>query len=197
MRKLKLQMQVSTDGFVAGPHGEMDWLVWNWDDELKKYVTEITDPVDCIILGRVLAQGFIDVWADRARDPKTSTEELGFSHKMNDTPKIVFSKTLERVEPGWKNTKLAKGNVVEEINELKKQPGNDIIAYGGASFASSLIRNGLIDEYHLFVNPTAIGKGMAIFNNLDNKLNLKLVKARSFNCGIALLCYVPNAAPGK
>jgi len=186
MRKLKLQMQISLDGFVAGPKGEMDWMVWDWDDALKKYVSELTKPVDCILLGRSLAQGFIDAWAERAVNPKT--EEIGFIEKMNDTPKIVFSRTLEKVT--WKNTTLAKEGLADEVNQLKKQSGGDIIAYGGASFTSSLIEHNLIDEYHLFVNPAALGGGMAIFKN--HRLNLNLVHARSFDCGIVALRYQPN-----
>jgi dihydrofolate reductase len=185
MRKLKLQMQVSLDGFVAGPNGEMDWMTWDWDDKLKEYVQNLTEPIDTIILGRVLAEGFIPVWKERAADPSADV----FTHQMVNTPKVVFSKTL--TSHLWENTALANGDIVEEINNLKKQPGGDIMAYGGARFASALIKNNLIDEYHLFVNPAAIGKGMSIYNALEEKLPLKLVKATQFECGITVLCYNP------
>jgi dihydrofolate reductase len=188
MRKLKLQMQLTLDGFVAGPNGEMDWMVWNWDDELKKYVTEITDPVDCIVLGRKLAQGFIPHWATIAANP--DNPEFTAGKKFTHTHKVVFTKTLDKSE--WDNTVLAKGDLIDEITKLKRQDGKDIIAYGGAGFASSLIKQGLIDEYHLFINPVAIGKGMAIFSNLEKKLTLQLVKARSFDSGIVVLCYKPE-----
>jgi dihydrofolate reductase len=187
MRKLKLQMQVSVDGFVAGANGEMDWMVFDWDDELKNYVNEITEPVDCIILGRKLAQGFIPSWTSQIDNPETAN---AFAHKMVDTPKIVFSQTIENVE--WENTKLAKGDSAQEIAQLKKQPGNDIIVYGGGSFVSFLIMEGLIDEYNLFINPVALGKGMTIFNSLEDKLNLTLVKNKTFDCGIVVLCYEPK-----
>ncbi|WP_309745165.1 dihydrofolate reductase family protein [Chamaesiphon sp. OTE_20_metabat_361] len=187
MRKLKLQMQITIDGFVAGANGEMDWMVFDWDDEMKNYVNEITEPVDCIILGRKLAQGFIPSWTSRIANLETAD---AFAHKMVDTPKIVFSKTLEKAE--WENTKLAKGNTMQEIAQLKKQSGKDIIVYGGGSFVSFLIMERLIDEYNLFVNPVALGKGMTIFNDLENKLNLTLVKNKAFDCGIILLCYEPK-----
>lgn len=186
MRKLKLQMQVSVDGFVAGPNGELDWMTWDWDDELKNYVDELHKPVDSIILGRKMTDGFITAWKDRLTDPETAD----FAHKMVDTQKVVFTKTLE--SPEWDNTVLAKGDIVEEINQLKNQPGNDIIVYGGANFVSSLVRKNLIDEYNLFVNPTAIGKGLTIFNGLEGKLNLTMVKSKAFSCGIVLLCYEPK-----
>ena len=87
-------------------------------------------------------------------------EEEG-ADKFNSTKKVVFTKTLEKSE--WDNTVLAKGDLVDEINKLKKQDGKDIIAYGGATFVSALIKHGLIDEFHLFINPTAIGNGMSNF----------------------------------
>jgi dihydrofolate reductase len=185
MRKLKLQMQVSLDGFVAGPNNEMDWMTWNWDDNLKKYVQDITWPVDTIILGRVLAEGFIPVWKERS----AALDADSFTHKMVNAPKVVFTKTF--TENPWENTTLATGDIVEEINKLKAQPGGDIVAYGGARFASALIKQNLIDEYHIFVNPVAIGKGKSIYNALDEKLALKLIKAIPFDCGITVLCYNP------
>jgi len=183
MRKLKLQVQVSVDGYIAGPNGEMDWMVWNWDDELKAYVTGITEPVDCIILGRKLAQGFIDTWAALAADPITAED----ARKMNDTPKVVFSKTLDNSL--WKDTTLAKGDLVEEIMKLKSREGKDIIAYGGGTFVSALIKAGLVDEFHLFVNPVILGRGMTIFKSLDHMQNLALMTSKSFACGIVVLCY--------
>jgi dihydrofolate reductase len=105
---------------------------------------------------------------------------------------VVFTKTLDKSDPvvmGWENTDLAKGDLTDEINQLKKLEGDDIIAYGGAAFVSALINNRLIDEYHLFINPTAIGNGLSIFGELKSNLNLKLVKSESFQCGITVLHY--------
>jgi len=184
MRILKLQMQMSVDGFVAGPNSEMDWLVWNWDDKLKRYVTEITAPVDCILLGRKLAQGFIPTWASHLADPKTAD---AFAKKMVETHKVVFTKTLGKSD--WQNTDIAKGDLVEEVNNLKNKNGGDIIAYGGATFVSALIKAGLIDQFHLFVNPVIIGKGMTIFQELVQKQHLTLVQSTAFDCGIVLLNY--------
>jgi dihydrofolate reductase len=187
MRKLKLQMQLSIDGYVAGPNGEMDWMVWNWDEECKKYVAELTDPVDTILLGRKLAQGFIPHWQAIASDPANPMNDAG--RKFHDTPKVVFSKTLDHSE--WENTIVTGDDLTETVNHLKKEPGKDIIAYGGGNFVSNLIRQGLIDEYHLFINPSALGNGMPIFKGLEQKLNLRLVRSVSFSCGIVVLCYRP------
>lgn len=188
MRKLKLQVQMTVDGFIAGVNSEMDWLVFNWDNEINRYVEELTEPIDCIVLGRKLAQGFIPHWAGVAADEKHAENASG--KKFTGTHKVVFTKTLEQSE--WENTVLAKGDLVEEITKLKNQDGGDIIAYGGGTFVSSLIQANLIDEYHLFINPTAIGSGMSIFAGLKSKLNLTLRTARVFPCGIVVLWYEPG-----
>ncbi len=188
MRKLKLQMQMSVDGYVGGPQGEMGFLARNWDAGLIQYVTELTGSFDCIVLGRKLAQGFIPHWAGVAANPEHPEHSAGII--FANTPKVVFSKTLEKSE--WANTVLAKGDLVDEITRLKQQPGKDIIAYGGAAFVSDLVRHNLIDDYHLFINPAAIGSGLSIFKTLNGQQALTLVKATAFDCGIVALNYAPN-----
>lgn len=175
---------MSVDGFISGANGEMDWMTFNWDDDLKNYVSEITEPVDCIILGRKLAQGFIPHWASLPEGEEGAD-------KINNTKKVVFTKTLE--ESSWPNTSLAQGDLVEEIEKLKQEKGNDLIVYGGGSFVSSLIKNGLIDELHLFVNPVALGKGMPIFEALDGKQKFVLEASQTFSCGIVVLKYSKGA----
>lgn len=182
MRKLKLQVQLTVDGFIAGTNGEMDWMVWNWDDALKNYVGDITEPVDTILLGRKLAEGFIPHWA-------ANPAQEG-ADKMNSCRKIVFTKTLNHA--AWQHTELAKGDLEEEVKNLKQSTGGDMIAYGGSTFVSALIKAGLIDEYHLFINPVAIGKGMPIFTDLQDKLYLTLEKSTAFDCGITVLKYTPR-----
>ena len=185
MRKLKLQIQMTVDGYVAGPNGEMDWMDFNWDDNLNNYVREISEPVDCIILGRKLAQGFIPYWAS-----KPETEDASGVEKINNTPKVVFTRTLDKSE--WDNTVLAKGDLVDEIMKLKRQNGKDIIVYGGATFVSALFKEGLIDEFHLFINPVVIGGGKTIFKGIENKQYFTLVRTTAFDCGIVVLHYVPG-----
>lgn len=185
MRKLKLQVQMTIDGFIAGENGEMGFMTWNWDDKLNSYVDKITENIDCIILGRKLAEGFIPYWNDVAQNP--DHQEFTAGKKFSDTKKIIFTRTLEKSL--WDNTVLAKGDLKDEISELKNQSGNDIIVYGGAEFVSSLIKEDLIDEYNLLINPSAIGSGMAIFNKLDKIMNLKFISAKGFECGIVALRY--------
>ena len=185
MRTLKLQVQMTINGIVAGPNGELDWMVWDWDDELKRYVNELHEPVDTILLGRKMADGFISHWTDVTNKPDDPA--YAFGKKMVDTPKVVFTKTLKKSE--WENTDIATGDLMDEISNLKNQNGKDIIVYGGANFVSNLIKFNLIDEYHLFVNPVALSSGMTIFGNIEAKHNLKLVKAKPFSCGIVVLHY--------
>ena len=179
MGKLKLQIQLSIDGYISGPNGEMDWMIWNWDEELKNFVGKITESTDTIVLGRKLAQGFIPHW--------NSNTELEGAEKINNSKKIVFTKTLENSE--WQNTELEKGNLTEKIIDLKKNNLKDIIAYGGGEFVSSLIKENLIDEFYFFINPSILGKGMTIFESVDYKTDLKLESAKTYDCGITVLKY--------
>ncbi len=185
MRKLKLQIQMTVDGFIAGPNGEMDWMTWNWDDSLKAYVQALTDTMDCIVLGRKLAEGFIPHWTTVAADAEDPEQSSGITFR--DTKKVVF--THSSGNPEWSNTIVAQGDLTEEILSLKKQEGKDLIVYGGGKFVSSLIEHELIDEFHLFINPVILGKGMTIFNSLSRPQNVKLIKATSFECGIIVLHY--------
>lgn len=186
MRKLKLQMQMSLDGYVARPNGELDWMTWNLDDELKAFINSLIDSSDTILLGRKMTDGFVSHWEKAVN----SNVETPFAKQMVEIPKIVFTKTLERSM--WNNTTLAKGNLAEEIAALKERNGKDIIVYGGAGFVSSLIQEGLIDEYHFFINPTAIGSGMAIFKSLGRTQQFSVMQSKFYSCGITVLSCRPK-----
>jgi dihydrofolate reductase len=185
MRKLKLQMQISLDGKVTADKGGTGF---NWDNEVRTFSIANTEEVDYIILGRNTATGFIPHWASVAANPDDPDYVLG--KRLTDIPKIVFSNTLAKSQ--WSNTELAKGETVEEINRLKKQAGKDMLVYGGSSFVSFLIKEGLIDQYYLLVNPVAIGNGINIFQSLKSNLVLTLLESRQFSCGTVLLIYEPK-----
>lgn len=176
---------MSIDGYIAGPKGEMDWMTFDWGEDLKQYVSDLTEGVDCILLGRKLAEGFIPHWAAVADNP--DDPEFAAGREFTDTPKIVFSNTLTNSE--WNNTTIATGELVDAVNTLKNQDGGDIIAYGGSAFVSSLIKHHLIDELHLFINPVALGEGMGIFKELESKQAFVLEVSKAFACGIVLLRY--------
>ena len=186
MRKLKLQVQMSIDGFITGTKGEMDWMVYPWTDDITEYVVKFNDPIDTILLGRTLAEGFIPHWAIVVTN--TQDPDYVFALKYANVPKIVFTKTLDKSI--WDNTVLAKGDLVEEVTKLKKQDGKDMVCYGGSTFVSNLVKEKLIDELHLFVNPAAIGSGLPIFHTINAMQNYTIDEVQKFDCGIVLMKYL-------
>jgi dihydrofolate reductase len=186
MRKLKLQVQTTIDGFVTGPNGKLDWMTRIMSDDLKKYVNNLTDSVDTILMGRKMVDGFVNYW----EGVKPDDEQYSFARKMVEKPKIVFSKTIKT--SNWNNTTVENGDLTDVVNTLKNQSGKDIIVYGGAEFNASLVQANLIDEYYLSVNPVAIGQGRSIFSRLNRKFELVLVDSIRFDCGKVLLKYIPK-----
>lgn len=185
-RKLKLQMQMTIDGFVAGSNGELDWMNFDWTEDIKNYVTQLTDSVDTILLGRKMTDDFIKHWTNQVNN-NTNSGEYDFAKKMVDYKKFVFTKTLGKSV--WENTELVKGNLADEIKKIKEMDGKDIIVYGGAEFVSNLIAENLIDEMYISINPVAIGNGLRIFDKLSDRQNLKLIESKSFDCGEVILFY--------
>ena len=183
MRTLKLQMQITTDGFVAGPEGQLDWMTWEMDEKLIAFINQLTDSSDTILLGRKMTEGFVKYW----EGVKPDSPEYEFAQKMVNTPKVVFSRTVKSLS--GRNVRVENRPLVEAVNELKGRSGKDIIVYGGAGFVSSLIENRLIDELNLFVNPIAIGAGLRIFAK-RTPLNLKASTA--YASGIVVHRYEPK-----
>jgi len=190
LRKLRLQVQMSVDGCIAGPNGEMDWVVGLQDDELRKFAYKLTEPVDTILLGRKMTDVFISFWLNVMNKPDDPWH--AFAKKMIETPKVVFTKTLDKSK--WINTDIATGDITEEIFKLKSRNGRDMVVYGGASLDSSLIKLGLIDEFLLFINPVAIGNGKTIFKVLNEIQKFNLVKTIAFDSGKVLLHYETTKA---
>jgi dihydrofolate reductase len=187
MRKLKLQMQTSVDGYVAGSNGELDWTV-KADEKLFKLIDNLAATSDTILLGRKMAEGFVGHFEAFLPD----NPKYDFAQKMVNTPRIIFTKTLDK--PFGKNTSLAKGKLDEEIAKLKNQEGKDILVYGGAGFVAELIAGGHIDEFFIFVNPVLINNGMRIFDQLNNRQQLTLIDAIPYESGTVVLHYKLNAA---
>jgi dihydrofolate reductase len=192
MRKLVLQTQMSIDGYIADTNGRTNWMLWNWSEEwkwdkaLQKYFEDVTGTVDCILLSRRMAEeGFIHHWARMAQ--QHDNPQSGFAKKITDARKVVFTRVLN--DSIWDNTVLAKGDLKNEINTLKRSPGRNLIAYGGATFAASLIQADLVDEFHLVVNPAIIGKGLSMFQDIKDTLSLTLITATPYPCGIVVLVY--------
>jgi dihydrofolate reductase len=178
---------MSLDGFVAGPNGEFDWLIRSKDG--SRIINSLIDTSDTLLMGRKMTGGFINYWENIVNNQPESPE-FTFAKKMVDTPKVVFSRTLDKSV--WTNTVLAKGNLTDEVANLKNQNGRDLLVYGGADFVASLIKENLIDEYNLFVHPVILGKGLTISDKTENRLNLTLVESERFDCGVVWLHYAPR-----
>ena len=178
---------MTLDGFVAGPNGELDWMIRSSDG--RRRINSLIDSSDTLLMGRKMTDGFVNYWENIVNNQPESPEYT-FAKKMVDTPKVVFSQTLDK--SAWANTVLAKGNLTDEIANLKNQDGKDLLVYGGADFVASLIKENLIDEYNLCVHPVILGKGLTISDKTENRLNLKLVKSERFDSGVVWLHYAPR-----
>jgi len=182
-------MIVTLDGFIGGPNGELDWMVK--DDEMDKVlITDLLSTVDTILVGRATYQVFENYWPVVATNPSSSKDMIDLAHWIENTPKIVFSKTLEKVE--WKNSRLIKENIADEIAKLKQQPGKDMVIFGGVGIVSTFIKLGLVDEYRLRVHPVALGSGKPLFKDIKDRMKLKLLKCEKFNSGVVALHYQPE-----
>jgi len=179
MRKIIVSNYVSLNGFFAGPNGEIDWFLW--DDETEEYAKELAASIDTILFGRVTYDLMAGYW------PTAATENPVITDYMNHSPKIVFSRSLEKAE--WNNTRLLREIDQEEILDMKEQPGKDLVIYGSGSIVSTLAGSGLIDDYRIFVNPVVLGSGKHLFAGLKERLKLNLLSTKTFRCGVVLLHY--------
>jgi dihydrofolate reductase len=183
MRKIILMMSVSLDGFIEGPRRELDWHMV--DDELHDHFNEQLSVMGAFLNGRVTYELMAGFWPTADTDPSSTKPMVEFARIWRNMPKIVFSRTLERAD--W-NTTVVRDVIVDEIMELKAQPGGDLVL-GGADIAASFMRHDLIDEYRLYVHPIVIGQGKPLFQASDAKIKLELAETRTFGNGVVLLRY--------
>lgn len=181
MRKLILFNMISLDGLFCGPNGDLEWH--RVDDEFNDFAIQQLDSAGGLIFGRVTYEMMAAFWSSEyalQTDPDVA-------RRMNAMPKIVASRTLESA--GWNNTRLVKTDITAEIFRLKQQEGGDLFVFGSANLAATLMREGLIDEYRLMVNPVVLGAGRSLFEGLDQPLEFELSWSRVFNNGNVLLVY--------
>ena len=183
MRQVVLQMGVTLDGYVSGPGGEGDWGLPDEHPDVRSWKVASLRQVGTHIMGRVTYEQMAAYWP-------SSTHV--FAAPMNNIPKVVFSRTLETA--GWADTRVARGDLAEEIALLKREPGNDVMAHGGAVFVQALSRLNLIDEYRLVIHPVALGRGLPLFRDLPSPMRLDLTEAKTFPGGTAIHVYRPIAA---
>jgi dihydrofolate reductase len=187
MRKLIASTFVSLDGYTVGKTEDMGWITNNFNDEMAKYAGDLQATMGAILLGRVTYQIMINAW------PNWTEETAPGAERMNNVPKVIFSRTLDKVEWGkYNNARMVKNNAVEEVNKLKQQPGGDMVIYGSANLVQNFTQSGLIDEYQLLVHPVLLGAGKPLFANLTKPTNLKLLRLQAFKNGVVVLYYQPE-----
>ena len=188
MRNLIFFMHTSLDGFVAGLNGEMDWI--KVDDEMFDFVATMTDQADTALYGRVTYEMMQSYWPKAGEQPNASKHDIEHSTWYNRVSKVVLSKTMK--EAGLHNTKVIGDQLSDNINKIKQQGGKNILIFGSPRASQSLLNQGLIDEFWLFVNPIIIGQGMPLFKNITGTTKLKLVESKTFTCGVIALHYAKS-----
>ena len=187
MRKVIVSEYVTLDGVMEDPGGgekskHGGWSFQFWNEEAAKYKYDEPFASDALLPGRVTYQGFAKAWP-------SMTGEQGFAARMNSIPKYVVSKTLKQLD--WNNSTLIKGNIPEEVQKLKQQPGQDILVAGSCELVHTLMQHDLIDEYRLMVHPVVLGSGKRLFREGNNKKTLTLVGTKTFSSGIVAITYQP------
>lgn len=176
MRKIVVVMGITFDGYVAGPK----WVTSPAGPDADRWRVAAAERAGTHVMGRVTYLEMAATWP-------TSTEPA--AAPMNDIPKVVFSKSLQRAD--WQHTRIARGELAAEAARLKEEDGGDIVAHGGASFVQALVRSGLVDEYRFVVYPCAVGEGLPVFKDLAQTLTLRLVEATTFPIGAQGVVYQP------
>jgi dihydrofolate reductase len=185
MRKIISFVHMSLDGYVAGPKGEMDWI--KVDEEIFDHVGKRIENSDTALYGRVTYQMMEDYWPTAGDQPTASKHDMEHSKWYKKVQKIVLSKSLK--DMGSSNTKIIGDDLSVKINEVKQQAGSDILLFGSPTATHSLMKLNLIDGYWLFVNPIVLGQGIPLFEDVRNKIKLKLLNTRQFTSGVTELNY--------
>lgn len=186
MRKLIVFNHVTLDGYFTDNHGDMSWA-HKQDPEWNAFVSQNASGGGQLLFGRKTYEMMASYWPTPAAMKNSPVVAEG----INKLPKVVFSKTLDKAS--WNNTKLVKGDVVQEVHKMKAAPDEDMVIMGSGSIVSQLAQAGLIDEYQMVFSPIVLGNGRTLFQGVDKKLPLKLAKSRTFGNGNVLLCYEPAA----
>jgi dihydrofolate reductase len=181
MRKLIAAINMTLDGFC-------DHTAMIADDEIHQHYNELLSNADTLLYGRITYQLMESYWPTIVKNPTGNKPTDEFAVLIDNISKIVFSHTLKNVD--WKNVKLAKGGIKEEVYELKQQAGKNILA-GSPSLIVTLMQLDLIDEYQLCVQPIILGNGLRLFKNINDRINLKLIKTKIFGSGSITLYYEP------
>lgn len=184
-RKIIYAMLCSLDGYIAGPDGNFDWA--EPDEEVHRHFNAWEGSIDTYLYGRVMYELMNAFWPTAADNPEHPSHIVDFANMWNKAHKVVFSTTLNSV---GENATLVNGNITETVAKLRAQPGQDM-AVGGATLASAFQNFGLIDEYHVYINPVVVGGGLPMFKDVINIAKLKHIETHTFSGGTVLLKYQP------
>lgn len=184
MRKLNLWMQVTVDGYTAGPNGEFDWP--QVGPELQRTFVDELSQMGGFVYGRNVFQMMAGFWPTADEGPSANPFTVAYSRIWKPMPKFAFSRTLGPQE--W-NTAVVSGDLVEAVKELKAQPGADLVCFGGATLAGALIAHDLIDDYRLNIHPVRLGAGQPLFPTTPERAGLRLVSARSYDAAVLHVHY--------
>lgn len=180
-------MNVTLDGFMAGPNCELDWHFKSWNEEMARSTAQQLSGADTILLGGVTYRGMAQYWSGNPVNLVAPREDLDFADMLNRYPKVVFSKSMSALT--WNNARLANKSIGDEVSELKHKPGKDIIIYGSGKIVGALTKLGLVDEFRLWVHPVVLGTGKPLFKLLPARLQLRLFKTETFSSGVVILFY--------
>jgi dihydrofolate reductase len=183
MRQILAFIVVTVDGYYEGPNGEFDWPVV--DEEFNQFGLQQLDEVDTLLFGRRTYELMASYWPT----PAAAEDDPRVAAKMNDLPKLVVSRTLQKAE--WADTRIISDDVEGELAKLKQQPGKDIAIFGSSDLTVNLLRLGLVDELRLMVSPVVLGDGRSLFRTADERIGLRLSATRAFRSGNVLLSYQP------
>jgi dihydrofolate reductase len=186
MVKVFLFMMISLDGYFEGPNHDISWH--NVDKEFNEFAANMMNDTGAILFGRRTYELMASYWPTAK---PTDSNDAMIAQKMNNLPKVVFSRTLKSVheEANWKNIKLVKSNIAEEVQKLKRQGGKNIAVLASSNLCATLIKLNLLDEIRVMINPIVLGEGTPLFKGLDKRLALKLTKTSDFVSGNSLLYY--------
>ncbi len=181
MHRVIVQFSVSVDGYIEGPDREIDWHVV--DDEFNAYAIDMLRASAVLVMGRRTYELMAGYW------PTASGNDDTVKHLMNSTPKLVFSRTLKKVD--WQNSRLATQPIADEVARLKSAPGEGVIPVGGSDLAAAFLELGLIDEVRIIVTPILLGGGKTLFDAISRRHPLRLKSTRAFRSGNVVLVYEP------
>lgn len=185
MRRVISFMHISLDGFTSGPNGELEWAIV--DNELNPYIDALIRKVGTAVYGRNTYFLMYNYWPTVLTDPNAEPRDLAHARWVDNVSKVVFSRTLTHAD--WKNTRVIKDQIVEEVAALKREPGGDIMIFGSPGLTHTFMKLDLIDDYRLFLNPIVLGSGTPLFQDLATWTKLKLSETQAFQNGVIGLHY--------